>query len=301
MAKDFLSFKDNYMFDSPVVKNEFERSLLLTGEDVFKTEKLISYEEILKAHFLVVDFFSSTSESITYGVKDFNLLGSTLGRQITGYGTHLKWKKPEEICATLFYGIIKNHVFHDANKRTGLLTLLYHLLKFGKTIDTKQREFELLALNVAKDNLAAYKAFKQKRYKFGDDTEIRFIADFIRQNTRDIEKKYYPVTYQEFDNLLRKRGFYLEIAGGAFIDVVGEVVEKSFLGLRQKTYQKKYLQVGFPGWKRQINPKAVKEILKATGLTAENGIDSQVFYNGAEPMTALIDQYKKPLIRLKDK
>jgi hypothetical protein len=82
---------------------------------------------------------------------------------------------------------------------------------------------------------------------------------------------------------------------------MGEVTNKKFLGLIQKRYQKRYIQVGFPGWKRQINARAVKEILKATGLTAENGVDSRVFFKGAEPLVALIDQYKGPLIRLKDK
>ena len=288
------------MFTNESIETEFQRNLKLVKDDSFGSDRFITHEEVLKAHFLVIDFFSSVTENITYGVKDFNLLGSTLGRQISGYEDYQRWKKPEEICATLFYGLIKNHVFHDANKRTALLTLLYHLLKFGRTIDTTQKEFEFLALCVASDALDEYGAYNSSQYKNKHDKEIYFIADFIRRNTRDIDKRYYPVTYQEFNRLLNNYGFSMEISG-AFIDIIGNETEKKFFGLVKKSYQKRYIQVGFPGWKRQINARAVKEILKAVGLTAGNGIDSKVFYKGAEPLTALIDQYKGPLIRLKDK
>jgi death-on-curing protein len=179
--------------------------------------------------------------------------------------------------------------------------LVYHLLKYGRTIDTKQKDFEKLALCIAADTLSEYKSFKEKRYQKLLDKEIIFIADFIRHNTREIEKKYYPVTYQEFDRLLKRQGFRFAESHSGFIDVVGDAIQRKFFGLIANKYQKRYIQVGFPGWKRQINPKAVKEILKATGLTAENGIDSKVFFWDAEPLTGLIDQYKNPLIRLKDK
>lgn len=290
------------MFDSQIIKQEYERSIAMISEDPFDSEKLICYADILKAHFLIIDFFSSSEENITYGVKDMNLLGSTLGRQIAGFGNYTKWKTYDELCATLFYGIIKNHAFHDANKRTALLTLIYHLLKFGRVIDVKQKYFEDLAVKIASNSLTDYKKYKASIYKSSDsDADVKFIADFIRSNTREIDKKYYPVTYHEFDNLLRKYGFYLEIAGGNFIDIVRDEKQKKFWGFAEHKYKKKYIQVGFPGWKKQINPKAVKEILKATKLTAENGVDSKTFFKGAEPMIALIDQYRNPLIRLKDK
>jgi death-on-curing protein len=290
------------MFENAVIGKEYERILNQIKNDPFDQEKLICYKELIRAHFHVIDFFYSDKERIVYGVKDLNLLGSTLGRQIAGYSGIRKWKSDEEICATLFYGIIKNHAFHDANKRTALLTLLYHLLKLGRTIDAKQKEFEDLAVRIASNSLEDYPKFKTKKFQKLEDKEVYFIANFIKRNTREIEKKYYPVTFHEFGQLLKRHGFYFEVAsGGAFLDVMGTSSQSAFFGLIQRKYQKRYIQVGFPGWKRQINAKAVKEILKATGLTAENGIDSKVFFKGAEPLTALIDQYRGPLVRLKDK
>lgn len=233
-----------------------------------------------------------------YGVKNYNQLGSTLGRQIAGYGGKLKWSKWEEISATLFYGLIKNHAFHDANKRTALLTLLYQLLKFGRTPDCNQKDLDMLALRVASDKLNLY--YDYKKYKKNDDPEIQFLAYFLRRNSREIDKRYYPVTYQEFNRLLNKHEVYLENPYRNHIDVIQYKEERGFLGAKRKK-SVKILQIGFPSWKTQIGSKAQREVLKAAKLTAEYGFDSQVFFKGAEPLDALIDQYSDPLKRLKDK
>ena len=55
------------------------------------------------------------------------------------------------------------------------------------------------------------------------------------------------------------------------------------------------------GWKRQINLKAVKSVLKETGLTTDNGIDLKTFYEGTEPEYKLIEEYFEILKRLKDR
>lgn len=61
------------------------------------------------------------------------------------------------------------------------------------------------------------------------------------------------------------------------------------------------IQVGFPGFSKQINPKALKEILKATKLTAKQGVDSQVLFKGADAFVDLIQRYGGPLRLLKDR
>ena len=54
------------------------------------------------------------------GVRDLNLLGSAIGRQSASFGGKTKYTNPVDICATLFYGLVKNHSFSDGNKRTAL-------------------------------------------------------------------------------------------------------------------------------------------------------------------------------------
>lgn len=232
---------------------------------------------------------------------DFNLLGSALGRQTTGFGGKSKWTTYDHKCATLFYGIAKNHSFHDANKRTALLTLIYQLIKYGRNITCGQRDLDLLAVRTAADKLKDYKEYR--KFIKMPDAEIEFLAYFIRRNTREIDKKYYPVTYQEFNRLLNKHDIYLDNPSGNYIDVIKkeEVVKKGLFSTKKEMQHKKIFQIGFPGWKSQVGLKAQKEVLKAAHLTAEYGFDSQVFFKDAEPLEALIDQYSEPLKRLKDK
>ena len=74
-----------------------------------------------------------------------------------------------------------------------------------------------------------------------------------------------------------------------------------FCGNRSRKKVVKVIQIGYPGAKRQVNIKALKEVLKATQLDERNGVDSQVFFKGAIPEYKLIEEYRKPLRRLKDK
>ena len=55
--------------------------------------------------------------------------------------------------------------------------------------------------------------------------------------------------------------------------------KKKFFGLLKRNKETRVLQIGFPGWKRQINPKAVKNVLKMCGLF-ENGLISVPLKSG---------------------
>ena len=48
-----------------------------------------------------------------------------------------------------------------------------------------------------------------------------------------------------------------------------------------------------------INPKAVKNVLKESGLI-NKGLDMKTFYEGGEPEYKLIEEYYTVLKRLKD-
>lgn len=279
----------------PHLREDYKRIYKTVDDSQFKSLDIICYDDVLKAHYLLVDYFHQEGEQLVYGVKDLNILGSALGRQIVGFGSNNKWQKKEELCATLFYGLIKNYAFHDGNKRTALLILLFQLQKYGKTITIPQKELELLAVRVAASDLKSYTKFS--KYVDEDDAEVKFLADFIRNSTRNIDRTTYLVTYQELNTLLRKYDYFLEDASGNYINVMKSIPAKLFT----KGKKVKVLQIGFGGWKRQVHPKALKEVLKATKLTAQNGFDSQVFFKGADPLPALIDIYSGPLRRLKDK
>jgi len=117
------------------IQNEHKRILKKIGpEDPYLGDTTIGIFEALKAHFLLIEFFAKSGEGVGgIGPKDINLLHSALNRQFLEFGGTPRWNNRLEVCATLMYGLIKNHPFYDANKRTAFLVSLLHLQKIGRT------------------------------------------------------------------------------------------------------------------------------------------------------------------------
>ena len=97
---------------------------------------VIRITDVIDTHFSIVDYFFENREGKEgvngIGPTDKELLSTAVARQIGGYSGNPKWETDYEKCATLFYGLIKNHPFHGCNKRTALLTALYYLAKLNR-------------------------------------------------------------------------------------------------------------------------------------------------------------------------
>ena len=284
----------------PRIAEEYKRWKQKAGPEIYTCNLCIGIHEVLRAHFLIVDYFVRQGEGIGgIGPKDLNILHSTLSRQTVSFGRVVKWKSDLDIAATLFYGLIKNHPFHDGNKRTAFLSLLLHLWKLRRVPNVKQKEFETLALRVASNNLELYKEYR-KRYKGKNDGEVLFISNFLRRRTRRVNRRVYLITYHQLDTLLRRFGFGLENPQGNYIDVVRISETKTFFG-KTRIEKKRLGHIRFPGWTRQTNVDTIKYVRKITGLTYENGVDADAFFHGADPLPSLIDTYHRLLQRLADK
>ena len=260
---------------------------------------VITENDVLRAHYLISDYFLDEGEEVVYGVKNYDLLSSAVHRQVTSYGNVDKWTTNYQKMATLLYGLVKNHAFHDGNKRTALLILLLYMDREKLQLREKQSKLETLVVRIAANTLYEFETYK--KYKDNDEPEIMFIADTLKRYTSPVNKRYYSITYAEFNQKLNRFDVKLDNPNGNYINVYQRKVCKKIGFFSSHPKDIKILQIGFPGWKRQINQKAVKEVLKAAHLTAEYGIDSDVFYNGEEPMYVLINEYRAPLSRLKDK
>lgn len=283
------------------IGREYERWVKLVGpDDPYTGRHTVGLHEVLRAHFLIADFFVENEYGIGgIGPKSVDLLHSAIYRQFVSFDGKEKWPEPFEKCATLMFGLVKDHPFHDANKRTALLAALYQLDKCSRTPTASQRELEDFVVEIADNRLSKYARYKTLS-KEEDDAEVLFIADFLKRNTRGIDKRHYTVTYHQLNQLLQRYGFELTNPSGNYIDVVRVEMKPKFLGVLGPEVRRQYrvTQIGFPGWKRQVNQGALKSVRKATGLTAENGYDSAVFYRSADPLEALIDLYSEPLRRL---
>lgn len=256
--------------------------------------------EILRAHFLIANYFYLEGEGLGgIGPKDIGLLESATYRQAVSFGGTPKWTNLFDITATLFFGIAKNHAFHDANKRTALLCMLHQLYKQKWCPSINERQLEDFAVEVADDQLSRYARYNQL-VKDGDpDPEVRFISWYLRNNTRKIERTSYSITYRELYTILNRFDFSLEFPSGNFISIVRKETRKRFLLLGPTKVEFKVIgQVGFPRWTAEVRSNALKHVREVTGLTAKSGFDSESFFRGVDPLQSLITTYHAPLMRL---
>lgn len=302
-ARIYFSGASSVDFLHSDIEQEYQRWAALLGpDDPYTGRHTVGLHEVLRAHFLIADFFVEQDYGIGgIGPKSVDLLHSSIYRQFVSFGGKDKWPGMYEKCATLLFGLVKDHPFHDANKRTAFLVTLYQLDRLNRTPRVSQRDFEDFIVEVADNSLKRYPRYRELA-KEEQDAEILFIADFLKRNTRDVDRRTYAVTYHELNQILKRYGFELVNHNKNYIDVVRVEYKSKFLGLGP-TVRKEYrlTQINFPGWKKQVGKGTLKAVRDATGLTPQRGYDSQSFFQGVDPLHSLIDTYSEPLRRLADR
>lgn len=287
----------------PEVASEFERFSADYREPTDFLAPCLSVNDVLKAHFQIANHFYLEGSGIGgIGPKDMNMLESTVCRQVAGYGRVVKWVHLFDVAATLFYGIVKNHCFHDANKRTAFLTILYQLYRHNYCPKVPEKEIEDFTVDVAEDKLNRYARYRDMVKGGLEDPEVRFISFWFRQRCRTIDKKNYTITYRDLQRILNGYGFFLENPFGNYIDVVSYKEEKTFFGFgTPKRVRSRVARVGFPRWTAQVFPDTIKTVRAACRLSHKDGVDSGAFFNGLDPIQTLITTYSAPLMRLADR
>lgn len=267
-------------------------------------EKAISVHEVVRAHFLIADYFSEGSTGIGgVGPRDLNLLCSAVDRQFTQYAGIRKWTNEFEKCATLMYGLVQDHPFHDANKRTALLTTLYFLQKNNRVPSVGQRDLEDLVVEVASSDLESHSRYRDMTKSQRPDAEVRFVADYLKRNTRKVDRTSHTITYKDLQRILAKFSAGLESPSGNYIDVV-RYDSPNYLSRvfgRKERKVVRVTRVGFPGWKNQVFSDNIKLVRDALDLTVKHGVDSATFFGNADPLNMLIVDYAGPLRRLADR
>lgn len=266
---------------------------LIGPADPYLGRTTIGIHEVLRAHFLLLDFFSQIGEGVGgVGPRDIHLLHSALSRQFVQFGGKPKWTQKIEVCATLLFGLIKNHPFHDANKRTAFLTSILHLQKVGRTPKISGTDYENLIVDISNGDLQKYN-LREKGQPSTYDMNILIISDFLKRSTRKIDRRSKIITYNQLNKLLSNYGYKLENPKHNHIDVVphrdsNDIIDSS----------KRVAHIGFHGWKRQVSRKDIDIVRSAIEMDARHGFDSQSFFNGRADPLSLIENYREPLERL---
>ena len=238
----------------------------------------LSCEDVLDAHYLIGEHFRKLGEGIAgFGPKDMGLLSSAVGRQVASAGGDFVYQDFWEISAALIIGLITNHPVYDANKRTAFLSSVFFMLEHGYVPRVEIIEVEDFTVEVAEFHR------KTGRHPRVEDIAPKFKTMFRERDNRIS----YVITYRELDGILKKHGFSLENPYKNYIDVMKG--------------DQRVAKIGYPGPTKEVGRKAIATVRKATGLTAENGFDAQVFFKGEDPLNVLIGQYEEPLKRLADR
>ena len=123
--------------------------------------KFLTADQVEALHKLQIDQFGGS-----HGIRDEGLLLSALAQPESGFGDEYFHKDLYEMAAAYLFHLVKNHAFHDGNKRIAALTAAVFLQVNGLTVTAQENEFEKLVLDAAQS--LATKAQ---------------ISEFFRQNT----------------------------------------------------------------------------------------------------------------------
>lgn len=285
----------------PSIRQEYNRVIELTAaySDIIESNT-VSLRSVIKAHFQIANHFYLEGNGLGgVGPKDLGLLHSAVFRQVVEYDGRRKWSSPFEVAATLMFGLIKNHPFFDANKRTAFLCAVYQLQNNGWCLSAPVKEFEDLMVDVADNTLTKYSRYKELNTKSADP-EVMYISWFLRNNTRKIDRTDYRVTYKQLQSILNRYGFDLSNPHNNYIDIVKREKRSKLLGFlgSERTVEIRLGQIGFPRWTAEVRQAAIKTVREKTHLTAKDGVDSAAFYQGVDSMQSLIGYYSQPLQNL---
>lgn len=245
------------------------------------------------------------------GVKNLGMLESAVNRQISGLGDYYKYNTWYSNAATLVFGVIKNHAFHNGNKRAGFLALIKHLYINGYVLrpDLSSEEIYEFLIAIADSKIFEFSLKHRKKYSFilskeekrikdwSLDTQIRFISYWIKKNgaPKSCTIKG-EVKISVLKKVLNNKGIKIE-QSGSNLDVFVEG-ESKFLGIKfgVKIIKKKSYSLG--NKRTDVIKPVLISIRKDFNLTKSDGVDDTFFYDENAFLDSEIKAYKRIIYRL---
>ena len=262
----------------------------------------LTCDDVLDAHFAIADFFYRDDYGMAgVGYRDLGVFISTIERQFTSFsGTAVCENEFEEI-ATLLFGIIKNHPFYDANKRTAFLCCLVQLHRLGRTITVPEKEFEDLMVQIAEGSIENKAALKDLRKSKTARPEIKFLARYLQKNSRGNARLSLTIKFRDLRSIVEANGFAFASAHRGSIDLVKveeRRVPRFFFGDRIERTNRVLINIAYHGEGVDVPDNTLKMVRQACGLTEQDGFDGEVLLRDATPTFQLIKSYRTALQNL---
>ena len=129
-----------------------------------------SVDDVLGLHAQLVALFAKEDNPIfPPGVKDRNLLESACGRPLTSLGGTEKYLTVEQKAAALLHSLVKNHAFHNGNKRTALITVVTFLWRNDRCLkpDVTDDEIFDMVINIANNAFTVFDSRVEEEKRVG--------------------------------------------------------------------------------------------------------------------------------------
>ena len=246
------------------------------------------------------------------GIKDHSMLESAIGRQTTGFGNYLKYPDYSANAATLMYGVIKNHSFHNGNKRAGLLCLIKHLYANGYVLNPNLKASELYELMIAiadskiqdfaykhkkKYSLIRSRKEKKEEKSWEIDTQIKFLGLWIKKNSFPKSTTIKgEVKLSHLRKVLINKRIEMNVQGAQLEVFIRK--ENKFLGLGIGTRIQNKKSYSLGGNRSTIGKGTLKVLRRDFKLTKADGIDDTFFYDDDAFLDSEIKTYKSIIYRL---
>lgn len=263
--------------------------------DVGVRRPIIFLEEkdILDIHDALVKDFALAEDPISPpGVKSPNLVSSAVYRPQTSHGNNYKYPTVEMAAAALLHSIVQNHGFHNGNKRTGLVSMLAFLDRNNVIATCNQNELFRFTLRVAQHGLVPM------HYDEITDREVLKIADWVKSNSRRVERGERPIPWLRLKRILTRFDCEIEHATGKGnrLDIRRPVERKTRFG--RKKIEVLPTQVAYGGDGTEVERNTLNKIRHDLELDEPHGVDSQVFYGSESEPDDFIQVYRTVLRRL---
>lgn len=267
---------------------------------------ILTKECIIKLHGILCDYSDSTlgEERVSpRGVKNEGMLESAIGRQKIGFGDTLKYSDNFSSAATLTFGLVKNHAFHNGNKRTAFLSLIQHLhcneYMLKSDIDNDQLYNLFLAIAENKNAYQIHSIFgdslvsKGTPNLNGDDLTIWTISKYFRKLSIKKDKyirKYIP--YKELIQILKNHKIDIQVNGNHI-----KLTKYNYvLGVR--VTKQKIRNFTINQNKEQVSIGLLNSIRNEFELKKDDGFDSSSLYTSDNFINNEITKFKKLIYRL---
>ena len=280
-------------------------------------ECIIHLHELLTKNALIVG-----SDPVSPpGVKNFDGLESATERQFTGSGEWFKYDTVYSNCATLIYGINKNHIFHNGNKRASFLAMIKHLYVNGLVFEPNTNHDDIYALILAiADEPGSIQAYANKLSRGGSEKEkailnrvgkskkwqsedeINYIGYWLANKTisKDSIVPKRSIKFSELKNLLELKGLTVEQGSNTRIFTVFAIKEERiFWGLstRTKRVNERSYKIGKQKLS-EVSKEVVDLIRQDFNLKISDGIDNNSFYDPEAYIDEQMKVYKGLIYRL---